>query len=243
MTVIEVAPESQEALTEQTAEAAPAQEATSDAPVAEPHQEPAESTDEPLFTVKVRGEEQQVTLDELLNGYQRQSDYTKSKQELAAERKQLEQAQAIWDALQEDPEGTIAELQNYFGPQETQVQDPEEQRIREVEAYIQQQQEKAFQDQLDKDLGGLEQEFGDFDRAELLQHAIDNEIPNLRAAFLHKRDIEEKNTRAAEALAAKRKTVAAPRTTTTSEVGPTEIPLAELTVARAFEAAKAELGL
>lgn len=43
------------------------------------------------FTVKVAGEELEVDLDELKNGYSRQSDYTKKAQALAEERKQFTQ--------------------------------------------------------------------------------------------------------------------------------------------------------
>lgn len=43
-----------------------------------------------LYTVKVNGEEVQVTLDELRNGYSRQSDYTRKSQELSERRKQIE---------------------------------------------------------------------------------------------------------------------------------------------------------
>jgi hypothetical protein len=42
------------------------------------------------FSVKVNGEEIEVTLDELLNGYSRQSDYTRKSQELAERRKSIE---------------------------------------------------------------------------------------------------------------------------------------------------------
>ena len=42
------------------------------------------------YTVKVDGEEYEVTLDELQNGYQRQSDYTRKSQSLAEQRKTYE---------------------------------------------------------------------------------------------------------------------------------------------------------
>lgn len=45
-----------------------------------------------LYTVKVNGEELQVTKDELLSGYSRQADYTRKAQALAEERKALESA-------------------------------------------------------------------------------------------------------------------------------------------------------
>lgn len=45
-----------------------------------------------LHTVKINGKEEQVSLDEALQGYQRQSDYTRKSQALAEERKSLEKA-------------------------------------------------------------------------------------------------------------------------------------------------------
>mgnify|MGYP003632661791 FL=1 len=44
----------------------------------------------PSYTVKVDGEEYEVTLDELRNGYQRQADYTRKAQSLAEQRKAYE---------------------------------------------------------------------------------------------------------------------------------------------------------
>lgn len=50
------------------------------------------------FTVKVNGQEIEVTEDELLNGYSRQQDYTRKSQELAERRKAFEAHQAEIDA-------------------------------------------------------------------------------------------------------------------------------------------------
>ncbi len=61
-----------------------------------------EVTEEPsgeAYTVKVDGEEQEVSLEELRDGYQRQSDYTRKTQELASERRRLQQAEAIVSSL------------------------------------------------------------------------------------------------------------------------------------------------
>jgi hypothetical protein len=55
---------------------------------AELEEEPSEQEEEPqTFTVKIDGKEVQVPLSELLNGYQRQSDYTKKTMEAAEQRK------------------------------------------------------------------------------------------------------------------------------------------------------------
>lgn len=46
--------------------------------------------EQPTFSVRVDGTEQKVTLDELLNGYQRTADYTRKTQAIAEQRKQAE---------------------------------------------------------------------------------------------------------------------------------------------------------
>jgi len=66
----------------------------------EPDEE-AESADK--FTVKVAGEELEVDLDELKNGYSRQADYTKKAQALAEERK----------AFTQDRDAVVLERQQY----------------------------------------------------------------------------------------------------------------------------------
>ena len=53
------------------------------------------------FRVKANGEEKDVTLNELVEGYQKGSDYTKKSQELAAQRKAVEaEAHAVNEAMQ-----------------------------------------------------------------------------------------------------------------------------------------------
>ena len=61
--------------------------------------EAEEYEEQEYFTVKINGEEQDVTLDELAAGYSRQSDYTKKTTEVASQRKEVEQLQA--ELLQE----------------------------------------------------------------------------------------------------------------------------------------------
>ena len=81
--------ESQEATSEQEAE----EEASDDDSEEEVEEPTEEQEEEPLYAVKVDGIEQEVTLDELLSGYSRQSSYTKRSQQLAEQRKELENAQ------------------------------------------------------------------------------------------------------------------------------------------------------
>ncbi len=49
-----------------------------------------------VYAVKVDGEELEVSLDELVNGYSRQSDYTRKTQELASQRDEMTQLQQQW---------------------------------------------------------------------------------------------------------------------------------------------------
>ena len=50
-----------------------------------------ELEEQPVYRVTVDGDEIEVTQDELLNGYSRQQDYTRKTQELANQRKTIEQ--------------------------------------------------------------------------------------------------------------------------------------------------------
>ena len=60
----------------------------------EESEEPDGESEEVLYAVTVNGAEQQVTLDELMSGYSRQSDYTRKTQDVAKERKQMGELQA-----------------------------------------------------------------------------------------------------------------------------------------------------
>jgi len=70
------------------------QEAQSDDEQSDSDSEQVEDQDEvqeqPRYKVKASGEEIEVTLDDLIKGYQREADYTKKTQTLAEQRKQVE---------------------------------------------------------------------------------------------------------------------------------------------------------
>ena len=68
---------------EQELEEAPAEEAVAEE---EATQDINENSEEPSYTVKVDGSEMEVTLDELLRGYQRDDDYTRKTSELSLEK-------------------------------------------------------------------------------------------------------------------------------------------------------------
>ena len=76
-----------------------AEEETEEESEVEEPEEPEEVEEEQTFTIKAAGEEKEVTLDELKKSYQLGSDYTKKTQEVAEQRKVIEQeAKAIIEA-------------------------------------------------------------------------------------------------------------------------------------------------
>ena len=95
-------PETEEATPTEEEESQPVAEDESLEEETEEEEEPegeeeSEETDgeeeEELYAVTVNGEEVAVSLDELLSGYSRQSDYTRKTQEIATDRKEMEALQ------------------------------------------------------------------------------------------------------------------------------------------------------
>jgi len=157
-----------------------------------------EATSTSGYTVKIDGQEQQVTLDELQNGYQRHADYTRKTQELATERERLAQGEAIVQALESDPEGAISALAGAFGvgggnqqtmPDQTEYEelDPDEFRLRRIESSIEEQNRALRQQNLQKEVKTLREKYDgiDLDEKALYAHALKNKINNLDAAFTH----------------------------------------------------------
>ena len=79
---------------EEEPEAVEAEEETEDEEEESPEEEETEEeVDTPtVYSVKINGEDHEVTEDELIKGYSRQADYTKKTQELSQYRSQLDQA-------------------------------------------------------------------------------------------------------------------------------------------------------
>ena len=162
-----------------------------------------EVPEEPGYVVKIDGEEQQVSLEELQKGYQRQADYTRKTQEIAAERERLLQAEAIVSALEKDPVGTLDTLARSFNvnnPVTNQIddseyeQDPTERKLAELENKIAAQEQVQRVQKIEREVNTLQEKYGEFDRQELLNHALKNGIPNLEAAYTHMRFNEVKTT-------------------------------------------------
>ena len=86
----EVETTEEEESTEETQDETPEEE--SEEEESEEGEEPEEDEEDLLYAVKIDGEEQEVTLEELTKGYSRQSSYTRKSQELAEHRKEFETA-------------------------------------------------------------------------------------------------------------------------------------------------------
>ena len=142
-------------------------------------EEPAGSAD--LYTVKVDGQDHQVSLEELQSGYSRQQDYTKKTQEVADMRKRLQSAEALAAAMDKDPIGTLQALNEHFGVGSDEGtswddMDPQEQRLARLEGELQDQRAREVRNEIENDFRTLTEAFGDFDRREVTNFAIKNNL-------------------------------------------------------------------
>lgn len=191
----------------------------------------------------------EVPLSELEKGYLRQSDYTKKTQEVARQREEAAQALALFEALQSDPQNTLDALTKHLAteaPDESQTLTPEQRELAEVKEFIERQQEQEFLNWLNTETASIASEFGgEIDPFELAEFAADNQIPNLRAAYLFREDQAQHETkRAAEnqrVLEAKRgaPSIAGGSKATGTTAGQQAPPK---TVAEAYALALEELG-
>ena len=102
----EAQPTEEEESTEETQDESLEEEPQEELEAASEEEEAEEDTEEtddgeeedPLYAVTVNGEEHEVTFDELLRGYSRQSDYTRKTQELSNDRKQMEELQKQYNS-------------------------------------------------------------------------------------------------------------------------------------------------
>lgn len=141
--------------------------------------------DNQVVSVKVDGQEVEVPVSELPSGYMRQSDYTKKTQELAEARKQLQQAEALANAFNADPMGTLKALNEAYNyssssgdeaSSDWESMDPTEKRIATIEAQLQTQQAQAANNRIESEFKDLESEYGEIDRNQVTSYAIRNKV-------------------------------------------------------------------
>jgi hypothetical protein len=146
-----------------------------------------------ITKVKINGAEVEVPLGEMANGYMRQADYTQKTQELAAQRKQIEWANSMREALANDPAATLRALAGHFnvdlGPQPdpyAQYEDPLEREVyqlrdtltAEVEGLKRERAVEAAKIEVARTVDALAAQYGEgFDAAEVVQFALENGAP------------------------------------------------------------------
>lgn len=141
--------------------------------------------------LQVNGEEVVVPLAEALAGYQRQADYTRKTQELSEQRRQYQFGAALQEALQNDPNGTIALLTDHYGlgqqaasEEEDLYADPVEKQFRQLEKRIQAFEQQKAMDELERKLESLQNRYGDdFDANEVVSKALAIGSTDLEAVY------------------------------------------------------------
>jgi hypothetical protein len=138
--------------------------------------------------LQVDGEEVSIPVKEALAGYQRQADYTRKTQELSEQRKQVQYASALAEALQNDPAATLQLLQQQYGvatqPQEDEWMDPAEKQMQQLEQRIQAFEQSKAMDELAKTIDSLQSKYGDdFNADEIVAKALATGSTDLEAVF------------------------------------------------------------
>jgi hypothetical protein len=141
-----------------------------------------------VIKLQVDGEEVVIPVKEALAGYQRQADYTRKTQELSEQRKQVQYASALQEALQSDPAATLQLLQQQYGvatqPQEDEWMDPAEQQLRQLEQRIAAFEQSKAMDELTRTIDTLQSKYGeDFDADEVVAKALATGSTDLESVF------------------------------------------------------------
>lgn len=168
--------------------------------------DPSEESGEQMVTVTVDGESFEVPLSEAIKGYQRQADYTRKTQELARERERLAAFDALDQAFQEDPVGTLQALATSMGvdlaslgqsdtrtgrEDELDPDDPIQRELAElrrwraeVDAERRAREAAERQAAVDREIEAVRVKYDpNLDEEELLRYAVENRIPNLEVAW------------------------------------------------------------
>lgn len=151
---------------EDTVEEKPIEEETN------PEEEIEETVEEEPIKIEIDGQE--LGLDELKNGYLRQSDYTKKTQELSRQRKEAEEALNFYESLKTNPQ-KLDEIRSTHGVPEG--LDPASVRVRELE-------NKVYDMMLEKEIDTLTAKYSDFDIRVVLETAQEKGIVDLEDAYL-----------------------------------------------------------
>lgn len=129
--------------------------------------------EEPTQTIKLGDKEVSLKeIEEWERGYLRQSDYTRKTQELANERRKLEEARSLQEQITANPQlaKQLADEHNITSL------DPAQQRVVELET-------KVYELELEREVNDLQSKYEDFDVREVLAYAHENQMNNLENAY------------------------------------------------------------
>lgn len=122
-------------------------------------------------TIKI-GEEE-LTIDELKNGYLRQSDYTKKTQEVSRQRKEAEEALSFYNNIKNNPEAIQSIKETIDVPDNL---DPTQKRVIELET-------KMYEMMLEREIEQLQNKYSDFEVMEVLKLADEKKMTNLEDVY------------------------------------------------------------
>lgn len=151
----------------------PKEEPTVEQPTEEQptEEQPTEVEEDKPITVEIDGKE--VTIDELKNGYLRQSDYTRKSQEVSRKRKEVEEAVQFYEHLKQNPEVT-QQLQQVTSVPRT--IDPTQAKVVELE-------QKVYDMMLEREIETLQSKYDDFEVMEVIEMASQKQLTNLEDAY------------------------------------------------------------
>lgn len=118
-----------------------------------------------LVKVKIGGEEKELPFSKVRDGLMMQEAFTQKTQELAEEKRRLQQAAALVDALDMSPAETLAQLAEVYDLDPTSgferiQRDPQEQQLRNTQRQLAQQQAALARERIEIELTTLQQQYG-----------------------------------------------------------------------------------
>ena len=255
MSDIEITDATDDQVTPDEGQVSEAVDAEVETPEVEPELFDYTEVGDKFVKLQVDGEEVLVPVKEALAGYQRQADYTRKTQELSEQRKSIEYATALQEALQNDPANTLRLLQDQYGivaePEEDLWIDPTEKSLKEMEKRLASFEQQRAMDELTKTIDTLQSKYGDdFNADEVVAKALATGATDLEAVFKQVAfdKVYSKASEANKKLAKEQERLEAKRgagivSSASTSKGTTAPPSAPpKTVFEAFEQAKRQLG-
>ena len=212
--------------------------------------------------LQVDGEEVVVPLKEALAGYQRQADYTRKTQELSEQRKQIQYAAALQEALDKDPATTLQLLNEAYGlTNQTSNDDdwetddwvdPSTQQLKSLEQRIAIFEQERAMTELERTIESLQARYGEaFDADEVVAKALATGSTDLETVFkqiafdkvFEKASVTSKAKSEEESRVEAKRQAAIVSGATSSKQSAAPISAAPKTVYEAFEQAKRSLNL